>query len=66
MKSSEEEWQCEGLSSASNGNESVQHSRAIRLGHEDGEGEEEEEAWHSKQQLKLQQQRRRRQRRAFT
>ena len=39
MKSSVEECRCEGLSSASNGNESVQHSRAIRLGHEDGEGE---------------------------
>ena len=49
MKSSVEECQCEGLSSASNGNESVQHSRAIRRGHEEEEEEgndkeEEEEA----------------------
>ena len=63
MKSPAEECECEGLSSASNGNESILHFRAIRLGHEEEEEEEEEEAaaWHSKQ-LKLQQ----RQPQAFT
>ena len=60
-KSPAEECQCEGLSSASNGNESILHFRAIRLGHEAEEEEEEEAAWHSKQ-LKLQQ----RQPQAFT
>ena len=44
MKSSVEECRCEGLSSASNGNESVQHSRAIRLGHEEEDDDKEEEA----------------------
>ena len=62
MKSPAEECECEGLSSASNGNESILHFRAIRLGHEEEEEEEEEAAWHSKQ-LKLQQ---RRQPQAFT
>ena len=49
IKSPAEECQCEGLSSASNGNESIQHSRAIRLGHEEEDVDKEEEAaWHSK------------------